>query len=64
MKSKRLDKLTIYVVALLVIAIFCGEILTMVAIAYHECQGSDCIKIVHGEQRYIRIFLNDAIKAF
>jgi hypothetical protein len=49
MKSKRLDKLTVYVVALLVIALFCGEISAMVAIANHECHGAGCIESVHGE---------------
>ena len=49
MKGKRLDKLTVYVVALLFIAIFCGEVSTMVAIANHECQGAGCIQLVHGE---------------
>jgi hypothetical protein len=49
MKSKRLDKLAVYVVALLFIAIFCGEISAMVAIANHECQGPGCIELVHGE---------------
>ena len=49
MKTKRLDKLTVYVIALLVIALFSGEISAMVAIASHECQGAGCIQLVHGE---------------
>lgn len=49
MKSKRFDKLIVYVVALLFIALFSGEISTMVAIATHECQGTGCSEIVPGE---------------
>ncbi len=49
MKGKRLDKLTVYVVALLFVAIICGELTAMVAIANHECQGPGCIELVHGE---------------
>jgi len=49
MKTKRLDKVAVYVVALLFIAIFCGELSAMVAIANHECHGQGCIELVKGE---------------
>ena len=48
MKNK-IDKFTVYVVSLLVIALFCGEISLIWAIANHECQGAACIEMVHGE---------------
>ena len=49
MKTKCLDKVAAYVVALLFIALFCGELSAMVAIANHECQGPGCIELVKGE---------------
>ena len=49
MKTRSLDKLVVYVLALLVVAIFSGEISTMIAIANHECQGEGCIEMLHGE---------------
>lgn len=49
MKTRSLDKLVVYVLALLVVAIFSGGISTMIEIANHECQVAGCIEIVHGE---------------
>lgn len=49
MKKQGLDKVTVYVIAILVLALFSGEVSTMVAIASHECQGAGCIELVHGQ---------------
>jgi len=43
------DKLTVFVLALLVFALFFGELATMHAIASHECQGASCIQSVHSK---------------
>lgn len=49
MKSERLDKVTVYFVALLFIALLCGELSAMAAIANHERQEPGCIELVKGE---------------
>ena len=49
MKSKGLDQLSVYVIAVLVVVLFLGEFSAMMAIASHECEGSQCIELVHGE---------------
>jgi len=49
MINKGLDQLTVYVIAFLVAVLFFGELSAMMAIATHECEGSQCIELVHGE---------------
>jgi len=49
MNIKSLEKLTVYVLAFLVFALFSGELSAMVAIASHDCQGANCIESVNSE---------------
>jgi len=46
MNSNKWDKLTVYILAILVIALVTGELSTMLAIASHGCQGADCIELI------------------
>ena len=50
MNSHNFDKLTVYVLALLVFVIFSGELSAMLAIASHECQGVSCSESVNSER--------------
>ena len=49
MSINSLEKLTIYIIALLVLALFSGELSAMVAISSHDCQGESCIESVNSE---------------
>ena len=49
MNSHNFDKLTVYVLALLVFALFPGEVSAMLAIESHDCQGASCIESVNEE---------------